>query len=621
MSRVIPLRAEPNMPPEAPLEMPGQDFRAQFQDAAAPGPKRSPRRWRFAAFLPAFATTLVLMGLFTDDFVMGGLSGLEALLITLVSFSFFWIALTVSTATIGVLRNSRPVAVDRPVEDIDVALLVPIYNEVPEDVFGNGWAMLDALRRAETGHRYSLYILSDTRDPEIAAEEVRAFAALRHRLPDGAQIYFRRRDQNTDRKVGNLTDWIRRWGGAHEAMIVLDADSLMSGDAIVALSDALARDPSAGLIQSATRIIGATTLFGRLQQFSSLLYGAALARGLAAWTGREGNYWGHNAIIRTRAFATCAGLARLPGRRGKDGALILSHDFVEAGLLRRAGWAVRFEPTIVGSYEEVPPTLVEYTQRDRRWCQGNLQHLWLLTARGFHPVSRFHLFQGAMSYLMSPVWMVLLTVWAVVGTGTDQSVLTYFSGLSPRPHWPEMSESRHLTVLLFMYGMLLAPKMFGLMAFWRFGVRLKDIGGPVRAALSVVTEIVLSVIYAPILMVQQTVAVVRCLAGISEGWSPQRTGRAAIGWVKLLRFHGVETVVGATLVAGIWAGLITLWLIPIAVSLALAAPLSALSGMRLGSGLLGTEDLFNTPAIVSDAKARRRQVRDALQSDGLIAAE
>ncbi len=613
-------RLEPDMPPEAPLEMPGQDFGKRFLDDAAPPRGRVSGFWRWAAFLPALLTTVVLIGLFTDAFSMDGLSLTEGALITLIAFSFFWIAFTVSTATVGLIRARVTPEPAPDLAPMDVALLVPIYNEVPENVLGNAWAMADSLSRAETAHQYALYILSDTRDPEIAAEEFRAFTALKSRLTCGTRVYFRRRPMNTDRKVGNLSDWIRRWGGAHEAMLVLDADSLMSGEAIIALTDVLSRDPSAGLIQSATRIIGATTLFGRLQQFSSLIYGAALARGLAAWTGREGNYWGHNAIIRTRAFAACAGLKRLPSWRG-DGKLILSHDFVEAGLLRRAGWSVRLEPAIVGSYEEVPPTLVDYSRRDRRWCQGNLQHLWLLGAKGFHPVSRFHLFQGAMSYLMSPIWMILLTIWALVGTGGGESVITYFSGLSPRPHWPEMSDSRHFAVLLFMYGMLLAPKAFGLLAFWRFGLRLSDIGGPIRAIASALTEIILSIVYAPILMVQQTVAVIRTGLGISEGWVPQRTGRGHYGWWMLLRFHGLETVAGVSLAMGIGSGLVTLWLLPIAISLSLAVPLSALSGFRLTSRLLGTEDVFNPPSIVSDAKNRRSRIRTALESDAVLAAE
>jgi len=395
---------------------------------------------------------------------------------------------------------------------MDVALLVPIYNEVPWDVFGNACAMLEALDAHQTQHRYTLFILSDTRDDIVAEQELRAFATLRARLPDRIRLHYRRRAMNTDRKVGNLADWVERWGGAHDAMLVLDADSLMSGDAIVALTDELSADPTAGLIQSFPQLMGAETLFPRVQQFASTIYGATLAEGLATWADREGNYWGHNAIIRTAAFASCAGLPKIRTNTGK-GALILSHDFVEAGLLRRAGWGVRFSPRIRGSYEEVPATLIDYVIRDRRWCQGNLQHLKLLGSGGFHTVSRFHLLHGAVSYLLSPAWFALLLAWALIGTGTEQNVIRYFSGLNPQVQWPEMTAAHTTALLVFMYGMLLAPKALGAAAIGAMGVRVADLGGPIRFAASFLAELILSILYAPILMVQQTLAVLRTVLG------------------------------------------------------------------------------------------------------------
>ena len=296
----------------------------------------------------------------------------------------------------------------------NIALLMPIYNEVPWDVFGNACAMLEALDQRGPRHSFTLFILSDTRDEHVAEQELQAFATLRTRLPDWIQLHYRRRAMNPDRKVGNLAARVARWGGAHDAMLVLDADSLMSGDAIIALADELSADPSAGLIQSFPQLMGAETLFARVQQFASTIYGASLAEGLATWSDREGNYWGHNAIIRTRAFAASAGLPHLRGLLGGDD-LILSHDFVEASLMRRAGWRVRFLPRVTGSFEEVPGTLIAYAQRDARWCRGNLQHLRLLATRGLHPISRFHLFQGAAASLMSPAWFILLVFWALLG--------------------------------------------------------------------------------------------------------------------------------------------------------------------------------------------------------------
>ncbi|CAN0451160.1 unnamed protein product, partial [Ectocarpus fasciculatus] len=261
---------------------------------------------------------------------------LEWVLLGLIGATFVWVTLSVSTVGVAIAgllaREKADSRSPRDVAPMDVALLVPIYNEVPSDVFGNATAMLDDLARRSSAHRYTLFILSDTRDAQIAQEELQAYAALAAAAPQSIAVHYRRRDTNLDKKVGNLVDWITGWGAAFEAMVVLDADSLMTGRAIDRMADELSVDPGAGLIQTFPMLIGAETVFARLQQFSNIAYGWLLAEGLAKWSRTEGNYWGHNAIIRTRAFAESAGLPYLQGRKGKA-ELILSHDFVEAGLL------------------------------------------------------------------------------------------------------------------------------------------------------------------------------------------------------------------------------------------------------------------------------------------------
>ncbi len=631
MTELRPISPVAWMPDPAPLAQPVQDLRAAYRDGAAPElapPSLGVRLWRAATFLPAILITTGLIAVFTDFFAMNGLSASEAILIGLVALTFFWISLSVTTVSVGIfnlLRRTPKALAAQTIEPLNVALLVPIYNESPADVFGNACAMIEELHAAGARHDFALYILSDTRDERIAAQELTAFAALRAKVGGLMPVYYRRRAMNIDRKVGNLADWVEHWGGGSDAMLVLDADSLMSGEAIVALSDALAADPSAGLIQSFPQLFGAETLFARVQQFASTIYGSVLSEGLAAWADREGNYWGHNAIIRTRAFASCAGLPKLNGIRAK-GALILSHDFVEAGLLRRAGWAVRFLPRVKGSYEEVPATLIDYIKRDRRWCQGNLQHLRLLRSKGFHTVTRFHLFHGAMSYLLSPAWFVLLTIWALIGQGPEANVIQYFSGANPQVNWPEMAHVNNLFILFFMYGMLLAPKFLGASAISSSGLRLRDLGGAGQFSLSFISEVVISILYAPILMVQQTVAVCRALLGFKEQWAPQTRRGHSYGLWTLVKFHWLETLMGAGLVAGMSTGLVTLWLLPIAVSLAGAIPLSALSGLNLTrhrwmEKQLGTQEVFNAPAIIRAAKAERAQLQQMLDQTDRIAAE
>ncbi|NCQ23450.1 MAG: glucans biosynthesis glucosyltransferase MdoH [Rhodobacteraceae bacterium CG17_big_fil_post_rev_8_21_14_2_50_63_15] len=616
------------MPPHSPLDNPVQDLWRAFHDPNAPGWQRASHIWRrrAAAFLPAVLTTGVLAWVFADWLSTGGIWWLEWVLLALVVMTFFWIALALGTATLGLFcyiqrKRSRRRGDLTPLR---VALLVPIYNEDPAEVFGNACAMMSALRPTRSSHRFELFVLSDTQDAAIAMAEQQAFETLRAAQPMDGAVWYRRRVQNIGRKVGNVGQWLANWGAAYEAMIVLDADSLMSAEALIALSDEMAADPSVGLIQSAPMVIGSDTLFGRMQQFSAAVYGTLLSEGLAGWTGSEGNYWGHNAILRTRAFADCAGLPRMPSLRGTGG-LILSHDFVEAGLLRRAGWAVRFMPFIAGSYEEPPATLIDYALRDRRWCHGNLQHLSLLGVRGFHAVSRFHLFHGAMSYLLSPVWFSLLVIWALHGNGPD-SVIRYFSDENPLyPIWPEMSRVSSVLILLFMYGMLLAPKLMGALALGLTDVRIVRFGGTARFVLSLFTEILLSVLFAPIMMFQQVVAVLRTVIGIRPIWSPQaRKGGDYSAWT-VLKFHALETVSGSLLMLGMAAGVVSVWLLPIATSLIAAVPLSMLSGSRLSERpllrhLMATPDMFTPPAILDLARLNRNLFR-TVQQHPPIAAE
>ncbi len=611
--------ADAGMPPEAPLEMLVQDF------GATVGPRRDPQpdlrlwTWRALVFAPALASTFLLVGGMQRWLAEGGMTALEWVLLILVGATFVWVTLSVSTVTAALAglylrRRARP---GRPAEPIRTALLVPIYEEVPSDVFGNAAAMLEDLARHGGRGRFTLFILSDTRDPHVAAQERRAYEMLRDTAPHGLRVHYRRRVHNTDRKVGNIADWITRWGADHDAMLVLDADSLMSGHAICRLARELAADPEAGLIQSCPVLIGAETLFARVQQFSNAAYGGLLAEGLALWSAREGNYWGHNAIIRTRAFAASAGLPHLAGG-GADGTLILSHDFVEAGLLRRAGWSVRFLPRIGGSYEETPATLVDYILRDRRWCRGNLQHLRLLATRGFHPVSRYHLAHGAISYLLAPMWFALLVIWALLGNGGDNIAVRYFDPDHPlTPVWPEISQIDSWVFLAFMYSMLVAPKVAGAAIIAATPRSRRIYGGRARFLTGFGFELAVSVAYAPILMVQQTMAVAMAIFGKGSGWTPQNRSTAGYPVGTLIKFHGFETAIGALLTLGLGLGLVSLWLLPIAASLLLSVPLSALGSLDLsrwarGGFRLETPQSLFEPPIVTRAYAARRALHEAL---------
>ena len=273
------------------------------------------------------------------------------------------------------------------------AVIMPIYNEDTTRVFAGldvVWSSLEA--RAEQA-AFDLFVLSDTRKPEIGAAEELAWARLVERHEAQGRIFYRRRKENLRRKAGNIADFVQPWGGAYDYAIVLDADSIMSGHALVTLAQMMDVHPEAGIIQALPTPAGRETLFARLIQFAARLNSLMLASGLAFWQLGEGNYWGHNAILRLRSFAAYCDLPTLPGKAPLGGD-ILSHDFVEAAFMRRAGFKVWLLTDLGGSFEEVPSNVVDFAARDRRWAQGNLQHLGLLPMRGLHWLSRLHLITG-----------------------------------------------------------------------------------------------------------------------------------------------------------------------------------------------------------------------------------
>ena len=585
--------------PGAGLAMPEQDFGRAFRDPAVPPGRSTPKTMaRIAVGLPALVTTGLLLAAVLDWFEAGGFAIAEIAMAALMAFTFFWIALSVSTATLGIFAKlqARPRDVASPAPSLRVAILLPVYREDPARVFAGAEAMIEALERAPSPHAFTLHVLSDTRGEDALAAERIAFAETLGSRAGDIRATYRHRPQNTHKKAGNIAEWVTRDGASSDAMLVLDADSLMTAETILALCDAMARDPRVGLVQSVPRIVGALTLFARAQQFACNVYGPVLAGGLARWTGDAGNYWGHNAIIRTRAFAACAGLPELPGTGPLSG-LILSHDFVEAALIRRAGWAVRVLADERGSFEETPPTLIDHVLRDRRWCQGNLQHLRLVFAAGLHPLSRFHLLQGAMAYLASLAWFVLLLLWAGFSS-REAPLTTYFSPDNPLfPVWPEIDLVSRVLVLCFVYAMLLAPKAMGALGLWIEDPSLRSVGGPSRFARSAILELVISIVLAPIMMVQQVKAVLRTLLGVDAGWAPQRRGGVMDGWTTLLAFHWLETALGLALIAGLVGGEVTAWIAPIAASLALAVPISAALQSEAFARWLGTPETYAPPSV------------------------
>lgn len=599
--------------------MPEQRFDTPFTDLEVPpsappadnSPSLSTRR--FCVFFISALTTLWLLYETLAAFSVGGITPSEIGIACLFAANFFWIALSGVNVVLGFMtrkRDARPLA--HPVDPMKVALLVPAYNEDPGRIFANATAMLKSVCETNSRHEFSFFVLSDTQDSAAAADEFAMFKRAKQLMPD-APLFYRRRNGNVGRKAGNIEEWVRRWGGAFDAMLVLDADSVMEGDTIHRLTDEMSADPSAGLIQTVPRLIKTNTLFGRLQQFATAAYGQTLARGFASWFAGESNYWGHNAIIRTRAFAASAGLPDLKGN-GPFGGVVMSHDFVEAALLRRAGWKVRLLTELGGSYEETPPTLIDHVVRDQRWCQGNLQHVGVVGASGLHPISRFHLLHGIMAYMAAPMWLLFICLGLFTTVDPMASIFAV-------DHW--QSASRSLTLnsdmtpmqLIFAVtiGVLFLPKALGFLSRVVRRGGSGAWGGRLRMTVSFLLEVLLSAAVAPVLMVQQTLAVLRTLAGHEQGWNAQRRSATRDDFSDLLRIHAVETILGLGLLYGIAAGVITLWLIPVVTGLVLAAPLSSVLSHRPTAlfdrlGLLIAPEQNEIPAIVSLAEQQHRQL-------------
>jgi membrane glycosyltransferase len=454
-------------------------------------------------------------------------------------------------------------------------------------------------------------------------DEEAHYLALRDRV--GARIYYRRRPQNTERKAGNIADWVRRWGGAYSQFLILDADSVMTGDALVRLAAGMAAHPAVGLIQTLPTIANGRSLFARMQQFAGRVYGPPIAHGIAWWHGAEGNYWGHNAMIRTAAFAGQAGLPLLHGRK-PFGGHILSHDFVEAALMRRGGWQIHMVPGLPGSYEESPPSLPDLAVRDRRWCQGNLQHLAVLPSSGLHWVSRMHLLTGVGSYITAPMWLLFILVGIAISLQSRFLTPDYFpNGKSLFPTWPIVDPERAKWVFIGTMALLLAPKLFAYIALL-FDSRLRrGCGGAIRALLSLLLETVIAGLLAPVTMLTQSLDVFAILLGRDSGWNAQRRDDGSIPFGTVARLYAWHTAFGLALAVSAFlvSPYLLAWMSPVVLGQALAIPLavwtsSAAIGLGLRrAGLLRIPEEMTPPPVLAQAVARARELGNAVPPDAL----
>ncbi len=596
-------------PPLASLAMPAQDLRR-----APPARFRwqGPKVWAARALTFGGAAALTLYG--SDQMLRAfdpeGVNALQLALRALFVLTFGWIALSACSTLAGLLfgPSRRPADPSAPLTT-RTAIVMPVYNEDAATSFGALAAMGKGLAEQGLAHAFEIFILSDTRDADAWARETTAFAALRRRLAGGPAVWWRRRALNKGRKAGNVQDFVERWGGRYDFMLVLDADSLMAPETIVEMVRRMEAAPRLALLQSNPALIGGATPYARIQQFAGAVYGRVIARGVAAWQGMDGNYWGHNALIRVRAFAECAGLPELRGRK-PFGGHILSHDFVEAALLRRAGWEVRMDHDLGGSWEGAPPSLLTSAARDRRWAQGNIQHAAVLPTRGLRWMSRIHFMIGIGAYLVSPIWLAMILVGMALTAQSSLLRPEYFTdAVQLFPRWPRFDAERMRLLFVGSTALLLFPKALGALEAMLTPEIAARFGGARRVAAGVAIEILLSALLAPALMLIQARQIVEILLGRDSGWRPQERAGTALPWRAAFAAHGWHAAIGLGGGALLWfvqPGVL-IWLSPVLLGLALAPVISRMSGdARIGalmarSGVLDSPEDRSKPAIAIKA--------------------
>jgi membrane glycosyltransferase len=583
-----------HLPAETPLAMIEQPV-----SRAASGPRwRDPQDLHLRRIGLLAATVVLTFVAFMAPFELfagDGFTAVETAGLVLFGPLFVSIACWFCSALVGFFllasgRHNYATVADLPTPRLArrTALLAVIRNEHAAAVYARLRAMDQALRAKGASAGFDFFVLSDTSDPAIAAQEEALAAAARN--GPGSAFYYRRRRDNRGRKAGNVAEWVRRFGAGYEYMVVLDADSLMSADLLVGLTGWMESRPDLGLIQTVPSTVHGQSLFARHLQFGIRLYGRIACAGLAWWIGREGLYWGHNALVRTRAFAESAGLPTLPGPPPFGGD-VLSHDVVESFFMRRAGWGVILAPLLEGSYEESPPTLMDNAVRDRRWCQGNLQHLALMRAGGLHWLSRLQIGMGAMVYLSAPLWLAFLAVGVLlrIQQGLPEEGEPWFSGGIERVfelHW-----SIVMTAV-----MLFGPKLMGAILVLMNPGERAAFGGTRRLLTGLGAEVVMSAVLAPLHMLSSCRAVFETFAGRDRGWRAQRRSAAVTPWAEAWRDYGWQSVAGVVLlaIAAPYSDLV-IWMAPILLGLILAAPIAAFTGSPKVGALARSAGIFVTP--------------------------
>jgi membrane glycosyltransferase len=503
-----------------------------------------------------------------------GFGPIEILMLVAFLANAPWIAVGFWNAAIGVvvLHLARdplaaviPAALKaRPTDPVTVrtAVFMTLRNEDSARAFARLKAIKASVDATGFGDQFDYFVLSDSSQPEAIAAEAREFAALKREIPGEGRLVYRRRSDNAGFKAGNVRDFCERWGRNYELMVPLDADSLMTGDAIVRLVRIMQANPRLGLLQSLVVGLPSTSLFTRFFQFGMRHAMRAYTAGSAWWQADCGPYWGHNAAIRVAPFTEHCRLPDLPGGPPLGGH-ILSHDQIEAVLLRRAGHEVRVLPEEGGSYEENPPALPDFARRDLRWCQGNMQYVKLVDMPGIEPTSRMQIALAIQMFVGSAGLVIFVALAAIAAARWPRDVA-----------FPLASAAGLYVVWILLY---LAPKLFGLIDALVGSAR--RYGGAARLVAGGLVETVFNFLLVPIQMFGDTVLMFGLLFGRTVIWEAQRRDGYSVTWREAFAHLWPHTLFGVALLAVLAYGApgAILWFLPFAAGLALAVPVAVVT--------------------------------------------
>lgn len=564
--------------------------------------------------LAMLAVVLALWGAFlaAAAFVLsaGGWSVLDAVLFVLFAIATPWAVLGFCNAAVGLwllhgardpLNDVAPfiaAASDTGPLTITTAILMTLRNEDPERAIARLKTVKASVDATGQGTQFSYFLLSDTTLPDIAVREEQAVAAWQaEAAADAGRIIYRRRSGNTGFKAGNVRDFCERWGGDFELMLPLDADSLMTGEAIVQLVRIMQSYPKLGILQSLVVGMPSASPFARIFQFGMRFGMRSYTMGQAWWVGDCGPFWGHNAVVRIAPFLHDCKLPVIPGGP-PFGGHVLSHDQVEATLMRRAGFEVRVMPVEGGSYEENPPDVLEFIRRDVRWCQGNMQYVKLLDLPGLKLISRFQLVWAILMFVGTPAFtaMIALLPWAAWQAGAV-------------PDFPAGAAKALYVSFLLVY---LAPKIAGLLDAMLTTGEITRFGGPARFYSSAALELVFSFLQGAISTIRTSIFMIGLAFGKTILWSGQQRDVAGLSWRAAAQALWPQLAFGIVVLGALAliSPTVLLWSLPLTAGYVLAIPFAVITAHPgLGRflkryGIAGIPEDFRPPPEITAVQAR-----------------